>query len=338
MRRHNLRLSVLSLSTLVIAVIYNTKTSNAWDTSAFGSMGDVDWSKRWDTSAYTSMGDVDWTKRNGVGSARQFGDDDGSLKDKRARGLYRTWLSKVNKPAYQYHSMADTDWGWKKRAALTDEDDHEQPSGMYHNYLMKKARGYKHRPYYGYNTRNYVSSRYRTSPYTSAVRSRNIKRPRQYNYHSMADMDWGWKRKKRTGQDLEQSDNEIISEEELDDLLGLLYQNSVENEAALDESKRNIASVRNHGLDKKSVAALARNNNFVDHEEKRDSVDINQAIRTPSDSNDPMEEKRNIASVASDFYESAKDRHGRLRRGGLSSLARNGYIKSKIMRPYKSQY
>ena len=111
--------------------------------------------------------------------------------------------------------MADTDWGWKKRAALTDGDDHEQPSGMYHNYLMKKARGYKHRPYYGYdslklvklfndsiklkftfhvldayflclfryNTRNYVSSRYRTSPYTSAVRSRNIKRPRQYNYH-----------------------------------------------------------------------------------------------------------------------------------------------------------
>ena len=92
----------------------------------------------------------------------------------------------------------------------------------------------------------------------------------------MADMDWGWKRKKRTGQDLEQSDNEIISEEELDDLLGLLYQNSVENENALDESKRNIASVRNHGLDKKSVAALARNNNFVDHEEKRDSLDTNQ--------------------------------------------------------------
>ena len=95
----------------------------------------------------------------------------------------------------------------------------------------------------------------------------------------MADMDWGWKRKKRTGQDLEQSDNEIISEEELDDLLGLLYQNSVENEDALDESKRNIASVRNHGLDKKSVAALARNNNFVDHEEKRDSVDTNQGKR-----------------------------------------------------------
>ena len=97
----------------------------------------------------------------------------------------------------------------------------------------------------------------------------------------MADMDWGWKRKKRTGQDLEQSDNEIISEEELEDLLGLLYQNRVENEDALDESKRNIASVRNHGLDKKSVAALARNNNFVDHEEKRDSVDTNQGKLIP---------------------------------------------------------
>ena len=68
-------------------------------------MGDVDWSKRWDTSAYTSMGDVDWTKRNGVGSARQFGDDDGSLKDKRARGLYRTWLSKVNKPGMQQNKI-----------------------------------------------------------------------------------------------------------------------------------------------------------------------------------------------------------------------------------------
>ena len=59
--------------------------------------------------------------------------------------LYNVYLL-----AYQYHSMADTDWGWKKRGALSDEDDHERPNGLYHNYLMKKARGYKHRPYYGY--------------------------------------------------------------------------------------------------------------------------------------------------------------------------------------------
>ena len=46
--------------------------------------------------------------------------------------------------------MADTDWGWKKRGELTSEDDHEGPTSLYHNYLMKKGRGYKHRPNYGY--------------------------------------------------------------------------------------------------------------------------------------------------------------------------------------------
>ena len=49
--------------------------------------------------------------------------------------------------------MADTDWGWKKRGVMSDEDDHEVPSSLYHNYLMKKARGYKHRPNYGYTMR-----------------------------------------------------------------------------------------------------------------------------------------------------------------------------------------
>ena len=57
----------------------------------------------------------------------------------------------LNIIGYQYHSMADTDWGWKKRAELTNEDDHERPLSLYQNYLKKKARGgYKHRPYYGY--------------------------------------------------------------------------------------------------------------------------------------------------------------------------------------------
>ena len=39
-------------------------------------------------------------------------------------------------------------------------------------------------------------------------------------------------------------------------------------------------------------------------------IPLDAAISTPSDSNDPTEEKRNIASVASDFYGSAKDRYG----------------------------
>ena len=46
--------------------------------------------------------------------------------------------------------MADTDWGWRKRGVMSNEDDHERPNGLYYNYLTKKARGYKHRPYYGY--------------------------------------------------------------------------------------------------------------------------------------------------------------------------------------------
>ena len=49
--------------------------------------------------------------------------------------------------------MADSDWGWKKRGAISaDEDDHEGPNSLYHNYLMKKGRGYKHRPNYGYTS------------------------------------------------------------------------------------------------------------------------------------------------------------------------------------------
>ena len=61
-------------------------------------MGDVDWSKRsyggyyGGANAFSSMGDVDWSKRS-VGSAQQFG-----MKDKRASGLYRSWLSRQNSP------------------------------------------------------------------------------------------------------------------------------------------------------------------------------------------------------------------------------------------------
>lgn len=264
MRRYNLRLSAFSLSTLVLAVIYAPKRTDAWDTSAFGSMGDVDWVKRsypgyGGANAFSSMGDVDWGKRSGVGAARNFGvDDNDHNTEKRARGLYHSWLSRGNRPAYQYHSMADTDWGWRKRGAVSDEDDHERPNGLYHNYLRKKARGYKHRPYYGrYKSRNY---NYLRSPYTSGVRSRSIKRPQNYNYRSMADMDWGWKRKKRTGIDLfdnsaESSEDEDISDEDMARLMDLIYQNNEENE---DVSKRNIGSVLKNDNDKRSIASLAR--------------------------------------------------------------------------------
>ena len=71
-------------------------------------MGDVDWSKRsyggyyGGADAFSSMGDVDWSKRS-VGPAHQFGSDS---KDKRAGGLYRSWLSRQNSPGIgqsRYH-------------------------------------------------------------------------------------------------------------------------------------------------------------------------------------------------------------------------------------------
>ena len=82
-------------------------------------------------------------------------------------------------------------------------------------------------------------------------------------------MDWGWKRKKRTGLDLfgnnaDFSGNDPISDEELNDLLQMLYQNSEDDTDDLDVSKRNIGSVMTKGNDKRTIASLARNNDFFD--------------------------------------------------------------------------
>jgi len=307
-------------------------------------MGDVDWSKRsyggyyGGADAFSSMGDVDWSKRS-VGPAHQFGSDS---RGKRASGLYRNWLSRQSSPAYAYHSMADTDWGWKKRGIMSDEDDHEVPSSLYHNYLMKKARGYKHRPNYGYSTRNY---KYLVSPHTGASRPRSIRQPRTYNYHSMADMDWGWKRKKRTENDAfdnaeDGSEEDNITEEELDNLVDFLSQRNAVNEDDLDVSKRYVGSVFKN--EKKSIASLARSNEVGDDAKlqlakraplKSDKVHDNTDAEDSSllDSHDLQMDKRNIASVAREFFGNYQPRY-RSRRGGLSSLARNGGVRSKIMR------
>jgi len=307
-------------------------------------MGDVDWSKRsyggyfGGADAFSSMGDVDWGKRS-VGPAHQFGSGN---KDKRSSGLYRNWLSRQNSPAYAYHSMADTDWGWKKRGVMSDEDDHEVPSSLYHNYLMKKARGYKHRPNYGYSTRNY---KYLVSPHAGASRSRSIRQPRTYNYHSMADMDWGWKRKKRTGNDYldnAENDSELndISEEELDKLVDFLSQRDTVIDDDLDVSKRYVGSILKN--EKKSIASLARSNEVGDDVKlqhvKRPSLESDKVHDYTDaeessllDSHDLQMDKRNIASVAREFFGTYQPRY-RSRRGGLSSLARNGGVRSKIMR------
>ncbi len=55
---------------------------------------------------YSAMSDIDWSKRGGADN----------------------WIS----PAYGYSSMADHDWGWKKRssgAATASEEDGEEDEG-----------------------------------------------------------------------------------------------------------------------------------------------------------------------------------------------------------------
>ena len=84
----------------------------------------------------------------------------------------------------------------------------------------------------------------------------------------MADMDWGWKRKKRTGNDVFENtedafDDEIITEEELNNIIDYLSQRNGANEDDLDVSKRYVGSVLRN--EKKSIASLARINEVGDH-------------------------------------------------------------------------
>ena len=83
----------------------------------------------------------------------------------------------------------------------------------------------------------------------------------------MADMDWGWKRKKRTGNDVFENtedafDDEIITEEELNNIIDYLSQRNGANEDDLDVSKRYVGSVLRN--EKKSIASLARINEVGD--------------------------------------------------------------------------
>jgi len=98
----------------------------------------------------------------------------------------------------------------------------------------------------------------------------------------MADMDWGWKRKKRTGNDIfenteDASDDETITEEELNNIIDYLSQRNGDNEDDLDVSKRYVGSVLRN--EKKSIASLARIN------EVGDDAKLKQEKRTPLDNN-----------------------------------------------------
>jgi hypothetical protein len=146
---------------------------------------------RYDSFAdgYSSMGDLDWTKRAG-----------------RDNGI---------SPAYGYSSMADTDWGWKKRSmeddsdddviAVDDETDVDKRSKYSNNYYLP----YKYRQphslastsYRGYaEPQSSIAAAAAAAEHAISQRSRGG--DRQYGYVSMADLDWGWKKKRADSADL----------------------------------------------------------------------------------------------------------------------------------------
>ena len=82
----------------------------------------------------------------------------------------------------------------------------------------------------------------------------------------MADMDWGWKRKKRTGGF---NGNDYVSDEDLNylrALVELLSQEGDDNGEGVEVDKKNIGSIVREADGKRNVASLARTNNFFDND------------------------------------------------------------------------
>lgn len=202
------KLTSVSVGLISLHLICLVQSRNYYNSAdAYTSMGDVDWGKR---SGYTSMGDVDWGKRN-------LGSTLGKRNVGSALRAYRAPYKRYESPAWGYSSMADSDWGWKKR---TEEPD--AAAELYNIYRNKKlgsdywkryGQSY-YQPYSTYNSYQPYRSTYqapvvaavapepeppRSASLTSAASpdsSKNSIKNRKYAFHSMADMDWGWKRKR----------------------------------------------------------------------------------------------------------------------------------------------
>ena len=169
--------------------------------------------------------------------------------------------------AWKYASMADADWGWKKRAArpasAPDADLYSLykkngvTSDFWKRYGQSFYQPYQPVSYSGYQdpySSSYGSSSYsqpRASPLTSASSAggggggqRSANGDRQYSYHSMADMDWGWKRK-RSGKEeaiapaVEPLDENVAYDLAMADLLrNVLHDNAADKEDAKSVSKQ----------------------------------------------------------------------------------------------------
>merc|ERR1711936_584123 len=136
--------------------------------------------------------------------------------------------------------MADADWGWKKRKDESLEDEEDEDSSIPLEDEIATSLDLKRSPYiyksYKYKQPYMLARRpSRTSyPYRAYARyGQSIPRPegRQYSYASMADMDWGWKKRSQ--------------------LPALMGTNN-------DEAGEVLANA----LDKRNLASLAKSNNF----------------------------------------------------------------------------
>lgn len=183
-------------------------------------------------------------------------------------------------------SMGDIDW---TKRSLEDEDENESnplEDEIATSLELKRSpytyRSYKYRQPYMLPRRPSRTAISRTaySPYRAYARYGAIPRPqgRQYAYASMADADWGWKKRSQ--------------------LPALMGTNTEDAEEVLANA-----------LDKRNLAALAKNNFFPREYKRSQDTDA-------EDSDVIEEEKRHVSSL---------NRSGR----SASSLARSGELRGR---------
>jgi len=199
--------------------------------------------------AYSSMGDIDWAKRS---YPRIF-----------------------DSPALRFASMADAEWGWKKRAVNSnfDDEDMDQDQDLAPLALKRGYKSYKYRqPYMIARPSHDIYNPYQAYAKYGAISRPQTRKlgPRQYNYASMADMDWGWKKRSQLPALLE-IDEDDLSEPEKRNLASLARFNAlphkrsdeddgafVENDSEeIDLEKRYLGSLNK--ATRSNLASMARN-------------------------------------------------------------------------------
>jgi len=231
--------------------------------------------------AYASMGDISWVKRN---------------------SRYNWYTPNL----YGYASMADADWGWKKRTDTSIEE-------PVRDYLKRAANPYSY--HYKYK-QPYMRPRPQKDPYQPyraySRFSGSISKPQTrntMNYFGMADADWGWKKRSQWPAMVE-----LDNVDDVDD--------------TLDED--------NLDLEKKNIGSLAQTNMFPKGHKltfgKRTNIDESDA--TDDENNELFdEEKRHVGSTLKRSGIRALVRDGNLpssrsRRSGIQALVRDGDLRN----------